>query len=356
MSDNTTTNNTNTTTTNNTTDLDSEKDLLTKRLSYKLKEEGNNLYLEEKYERALECYTKAIQLNPNDSIFYSNRSAVNLILGEYKLALKDSLTAINLDKKFTKAYYRGATAYFKLDKYETAIILLDRIKEIEQENNVDNISNTNSNSNENNTYNNTANNKTDNNTTDNNQLENSNTNINTTTTIHINNQSEEQSHDDTTILRNQINLKIAENEYNSKHYPSYKKFNDFFTWLDENEVYYPKLELKYFSDNHRGIYAKTKILKDEHILRIPLDEIITLEMGKETDIGFKMSSSGVSLLSPKHCNLSFYLLLEKAKIQNNVESYWDKYIDILPKLYNNFPIFYSEEELKQLKGSPFLSK
>jgi len=35
-------------------------------------------------------------------------------------------------------------------------------------------------------------------------------------------------------------------------------------------------------------------------------------------------------------------------------SYFKEYIDILPKEYTNFPIFYTEEERKMLIGSPFL--
>jgi len=33
---------------------------------------------------------------------------------------------------------------------------------------------------------------------------------------------------------------------------------------------------------------------------------------------------------------------------------WDPYIDILPKNFSNFPIFFTEEEKEWLKGSPFL--
>jgi hypothetical protein len=35
-------------------------------------------------------------------------------------------------------------------------------------------------------------------------------------------------------------------------------------------------------------------------------------------------------------------------------SYWQSYIDILPKELTNFPIFFTEDEKKWLKGSPFL--
>jgi len=36
------------------------------------------------------------------------------------------------------------------------------------------------------------------------------------------------------------------------------------------------------------------------------------------------------------------------------DTIWEPYIDILPKSYGNFPIFFTEDELKWLEGSPFL--
>jgi hypothetical protein len=38
------------------------------------------------------------------------------------------------------------------------------------------------------------------------------------------------------------------------------------------------------------------------------------------------------------------------------DSPWQIYIDILPKHYGNFPIFFTEEELDLLTGSPFLDQ
>jgi histone-lysine N-methyltransferase SETD3 len=83
-------------------------------------------------------------------------------------------------------------------------------------------------------------------------------------------------------------------------------------------------------------------------MKIPKDLLITLEIARETKIGSKISE--LNLLSPKHCLLSSYILLEK----NNPNSKWTPYLDILPKSYDNFPIFFNDEELSFLNGSPFL--
>ena len=38
------------------------------------------------------------------------------------------------------------------------------------------------------------------------------------------------------------------------------------------------------------------------------------------------------------------------------DSPWNIYIDILPKAYTNFPIFFTSEEKRHLEGSPFLDQ
>ena len=55
------------------------------------------------------------------------------------------------------------------------------------------------------------------------------------------------------------------------------------------------------------------------------------------------------LNSPKHCLLSCFLLFEE---NNPLYKY---YFDLLPKDYGNFPIFYNQDELEYLCGSPFLN-
>ena len=80
--------------------------------------------------------------------------------------------------------------------------------------------------------------------------------------------------------------------------------------------------------------------------------LITLEIAKESSIGNKILNSNIDLLSPKHCFLSILLLQEKI----NPISKWKHYLEILPKLYINFPVFYKAEEMKELEGSPFLDQ
>lgn len=78
-------------------------------------------------------------------------------------------------------------------------------------------------------------------------------------------------------------------------------------------------------------------------------------MAEESPIGAKMMYHNLKarLLSPKHGFLSTYVLQERLKGE---ESYYFPFIDILPKTFENFPIFFTPEEKEWLKGSPFLDQ
>lgn len=75
-------------------------------------------------------------------------------------------------------------------------------------------------------------------------------------------------------------------------------------------------------------------------------------MAKETSISKKILEANLDLLSPKHSFLSTFLLLER----KNSTSFWKPYLDILPTDYASIPLFFKEDDLKWLKGSPFLNQ
>jgi histone-lysine N-methyltransferase SETD3 len=77
-------------------------------------------------------------------------------------------------------------------------------------------------------------------------------------------------------------------------------------------------------------------------------------MAFASPVGKKMYEKGLRqrLISPKHSFLCTFIMQERRK----PESEWQIYIDILPKCYTNFPIFFTDEEKKWLQGSPFLDQ
>ena len=85
------------------------------------KEKGNALVKEKKYQEALDCYSKSIEIDPSDPILYSNRSAMYNNLGKYDEAIKDADKAIELNPVYGKAYIRKGSALYSQNKIDEAL-------------------------------------------------------------------------------------------------------------------------------------------------------------------------------------------------------------------------------------------
>ena len=66
------------------------------------------------YEKAIECFDKAIELDPNDADAYNNRGVAYYNLEEYERAIEDYDKAIALDPNYAKAYENRRIAYARL--------------------------------------------------------------------------------------------------------------------------------------------------------------------------------------------------------------------------------------------------
>lgn len=117
-------------------------------------------------------------------------------------------------------------------------------------------------------------------------------------------------------------------------------------WLKNGGSEFSKLKIRYYTADYRGVHAARDIKKGEIILYVPKEQIITLEMAISSPVGKKMYEKGLRqrLISPKHSFLSTFIMQERRK----PASEWDPYIDILPKNFTNFPIFFTEEEQQWL--------
>jgi len=66
------------------------------------KDEGNQFFLAKQYSQAVEWYTKAINCDPTDSVFFSNRAAAFLNMNKFGEALTDSEQCIKLRPNWVK--------------------------------------------------------------------------------------------------------------------------------------------------------------------------------------------------------------------------------------------------------------
>lgn len=73
------------------------------------------------YVQAVEGYSKAIELNPLNHIYWSNRAFAHIKIEEYGAAIQDATKAIELDPTYAKAFYRRGDAQFALSHFKDAV-------------------------------------------------------------------------------------------------------------------------------------------------------------------------------------------------------------------------------------------
>eukprot|EP00484_Ammonia_sp_Unknown_P019832 CAMPEP_0197024916 /NCGR_PEP_ID=MMETSP1384-20130603/5378_1 /TAXON_ID=29189 /ORGANISM="Ammonia sp." /LENGTH=678 /DNA_ID=CAMNT_0042453383 /DNA_START=192 /DNA_END=2228 /DNA_ORIENTATION=+ len=263
----------------------------------KLKDRGNEQFQNQNYQKAIEFYSKAIELEPNNHTFYSNRSAAYNSSGQYEEALQDADKCIELQPDWAKGYVRKGNVYQQQKKLEQAeeCYKLGLKTCAERE-----------------------------------------------------------------ALRKALNSldmqKITGLERPDKivggHHAQAEKFRTLFNWLLQGGAKFPKLFLKFYSPEYRAIHAMERIEKDEDLCYIPHDYIMTSDVAKASVIGQKIICSKVDLRS-KHSYLAAYLLQEREK---GLKSRWHVYIDILPRKFETIPLFFDEAQRAELAGSIALKK
>eukprot|EP01035_Chromulina_nebulosa_P032991 gene32991-44139_t len=85
---------------------------------------GNDAFLAKKYDEAIEHYSKGLLLDPENAVFYSNRSACYGALKQWERAYEDALMCVSKDPKFIKGYYRLSSAQTEMKKFDDSIATL----------------------------------------------------------------------------------------------------------------------------------------------------------------------------------------------------------------------------------------
>jgi Flp pilus assembly protein TadD len=82
------------------------------------------------YDKALDAYTRAIELAPDDALVLACRGDTLRLLGRYPEALADLTRAVELHPAFSAAHVCRARAYHALGRYTEALAAYDRAEEI----------------------------------------------------------------------------------------------------------------------------------------------------------------------------------------------------------------------------------
>ncbi|EDV30264.1 uncharacterized protein Dana_GF23034 [Drosophila ananassae] len=85
------------------------------------KNQGNDLLKTKEFTKAIDMYSKAIELQPNSAIYYANRSLAHLRQESFGYALQDGISAVKADPSYLKGYYRRAAAHMSLGKFKQAL-------------------------------------------------------------------------------------------------------------------------------------------------------------------------------------------------------------------------------------------
>lgn len=95
------------------------------------KDEGNLFFKQKKFDKAIECYTRAIDCDPTNAILPANRAMALLKQKKYGGADVDCTTSISLDPTYVKAYSRRACARIGLGRLEDADRDFDKVLVLE---------------------------------------------------------------------------------------------------------------------------------------------------------------------------------------------------------------------------------
>jgi small glutamine-rich tetratricopeptide repeat-containing protein alpha len=82
---------------------------------------GNEAMKELSFPEALVHYTKAVELDGRNSVYFCNRAASYIKLEQYDLALRDTQIAIRLQPNYARAYGRMGVTYSNQNKHIEAI-------------------------------------------------------------------------------------------------------------------------------------------------------------------------------------------------------------------------------------------
>jgi len=254
-------------------------------------DKGKAAFLQKNYTKALKFFTEAIEADASDAKLFSNRAAANLELSNFAEALEDADACIKLDPKWHRGYHRRGTALVKLLRYQEARAAFKEGEKISPQD-----------------------------------------------------PGIKKSLGAIESLLKELAMSLEETEADN---PDNDRFSALVKWMKDGGCKFPKLYLKYYSQDYRGVHTLCKIAPNDCVLFVPKDYLMTNEVAMESKIGREIQKSGYEMRS-EHSWLAVYLIQEKHK---RSKSFWYPYISILPDKYGNMPMLFGDVYKKYLKGS-----
>jgi len=130
-----------------------------------------------------------------------------------------------------------------------------------------------------------------------------------------------------------------------------EKIEAFTTWMKKNGAKFNKIQMRYYDTDYRGVHTMKDLKEEEVFLIVPKSLIITAQKGKETALGAKVLKANLDLNWDYLVYINIFLLVQF----HDPHSFWKPYMDVYPRDVSCFPMFYSKEERKLLRGSIMIS-
>jgi len=98
------------------------------------KNQGNQAFQSKNNSEAVRCYSKAIEIDGNNHVYYTNRATVYAGMEEWEKCLVDSNKALNIKNDWVKGYFRKGQALVGLKRYEEGIVAYKKAIELDPKN------------------------------------------------------------------------------------------------------------------------------------------------------------------------------------------------------------------------------
>ncbi|KAK9052579.1 hypothetical protein SSX86_029208 [Deinandra increscens subsp. villosa] len=99
-------------------------------LAESIKQQANEAFKGNKFSQAIDLYTKAIEINGENAVYWANRAFSHAKLEEYGSAIQDASKAVEIDPKYSKGYYRRGAAYLAMGKFKEALKDFQQVKRL----------------------------------------------------------------------------------------------------------------------------------------------------------------------------------------------------------------------------------
>ena len=86
-----------------------------------MRSKGNEYMKSKEFNEALNCYEKALQLDPKDAACHSNKAMAYLKLKNYPKVITEATKALDLQPGYIKALHRRGKAYYSTGNAKLAI-------------------------------------------------------------------------------------------------------------------------------------------------------------------------------------------------------------------------------------------